>query len=354
MKRIFYTILIAVISMTSAFAETTINFSSDKKSYDIEDIIGLQVTITTDNIWDNQISIKWAEAFQIISKRQSQNRLNINGNKQSSITLSLWLLAEKKGVYTLWPVSISAWGEVVLSNTIEVEVVWERIMVNNKFDTIQKNLWNSKSQEQDNPDDDIDINDVDLSDTTIEEDIVPKVIVWVDWEEMTDIYTEQWFLYSYAFIKKVLSILALIIVFILAIIIWRKYLQKYLELRKHIQEEEPEEIIEEKIEIDYQKLITNIRTNYLDSTKELFYHKTWEVYRTYLDDKVEQWLSKWSLKEVQWYFKKSTLDTTLKEKLENFYQKIYFPEYNNIWDNPDDRESILEELEKIIIIKEFK
>ncbi|MCD5380755.1 BatD family protein [Candidatus Gracilibacteria bacterium] len=354
MRHIFFIITLGIISITSAFAETTINFSSDKKSYDIEDIIGLQVTINTDTPGDNQIYIQGAETFQIISKRESHSSSNINGKQQSSVTLNLGLLAEEKGIYKLGPVSVSAGDEVSLSNAIEIEIVGERIMVNNKFDTIQKNLGNKKNQGQDNPDDDIDINDVDLSNTTIEEDIVPKTIIGVDGEEMTDIYTEEGFLYSYAFIKKILSILALIIVFILAIIIGRKYLQRYLELRKHIQEEEPEEIIEEKVVIDYQKLITNIRKNYLDSTKELFYHKTGEVYRTYLDDKVQQGLSKGSLKEVQGYFKRSTLDTTLKEKLEKFYKKIYFPEYNNIGDNPDDRESILEELEKLIIIKEFK
>ncbi len=354
MKRFFIIILITIISIASVFAETTINFSSDKKSYDIEDIIQLNVTINTDTPWDNQIYIQWAETFQIISKRESHSSVNINGEKKSSVTLSLWLLAPDKWDYTLWPVTVSNWDEVNLSNSIDVEIKGERIMVNNKFDTIQKNLWNDKSEQKDNPDEDVDIDSVDLWETNTTEEIVPKIIIWVDGEEMTDIYRDKWFLYSYALLKKLLSILALIVISIIAIVLWRKYLQKYLQFKEENREEEIVEIIKEEIEIDYPSLLNNLKNNYLDSSKEIFYAQTWEVYRIYLDDKIQQWLSKWSLKEVQSFLKKVSIDKEVKTKLINFYKKIYFPEYNTWEDNIEERHNVLEELEKFIIVKNFK
>ena len=358
MKHIFYIILIWVMSITSVFAETTINFSSDKKIYDIEDIIQLSITLITDIPWDNELSIQWIDNFQIIWKSQSQRNSNINGKQQSSVTLKLSLLSPKKWIYTLWPVRKSNWDNVTKSESIDIEVTWERIMVNNKFDTVQKNLWLQKAQEVDNQDKEQNIDDIVLDKAKSQSwsviDTTPKTILWVHWEEMIDIYKNKWFLHSYEFLKKVLLIVWTIVLTIIWLIFWRKYLQKYITLREKVLEKKSLEIIEEKIEIDYLDLLNTIKSKYLDSSKEKFYHKIWNVYRTYLDDKVQEWLSKWSLKEVQKFFKRSGIDKKIQTRLLNFYKKIYFPEYNKQEDTIDERKSILEELEKIIIVKNFK
>ena len=359
MKHIFSIIIIWFFTIASVFAEDTVRFYSDKKEYDIEDIIQLQVVLKTDTSWENDITIEWIEKFQIISQRQSQNNVNINGEQQSSVILNISMLSPEKWEYTFWPVRTWTWELLIESNSLDISITGERIMVNNKFDNVQKNLWIQKSQEDKKQEPEEDIDDVDLGNwiknASEEIEIIPEKIIWVDWEEMTDIYREKWFLTSYAFLKKVLSIIAIIIATIIWVILWKKYLKNYLASKKEKREEEPEEeIIEEKIEINYQELLNNIKLKYIDCTKELFYSKTSELYRTYLDDQVQEWLSKWSLDEVQKYFKRSSIEWDLKNKLLKFYTRIYFPEYNNKKDTLAEREDILEDLENIIIVKEFK
>ena len=359
MKHIFSIIIIWFFTIASVFAEDTVRFYSDKKEYDIEDIIQLQVVLKTDTSWENDITIEWIEKFQIISQRQSQNNVNINGKQQSSVILNISMLSPEKWEYTFWPVRTWTWELLIESNSLDISITGERIMVNNKFDNVQKNLWIQKSQEDKKQEPEEDIDDVDLGNwiknDSEEIEIIPEKIIWVDWEEMTDIYREKWFLTSYAFLKKVLSIIAIIIATIISVILWKKYLKNYLASKKEKREEEPEEeIIEEKIEINYQELLNNIKLKYIDCTKELFYSKTSELYRTYLDDQVQEWLSKWSLDEVQKYFNRSSIEWDLKNKLLKFYTRIYFPEYNNKKDTLAEREDILEDLENIIIVKEFK
>ena len=174
------------------------------------------------------------------------------------------LLSPKEWTYTFWPVTTWSWEEIITSEAIDVKVTGERIMVNNKFDTIQKNLWVQKSEESEE-DEEQNIDDVVLDNNIqswSEVEIIPKKILWVDGEEMTDIYREKWFLTSYALLKKILTILILIALVVIWFFVWRKYLNKYLQSRKEALENAVEEIIEEIIEIDYQNFHTQVTRKY--------------------------------------------------------------------------------------------
>lgn len=353
MHKIFITLLISIFTIYSAFAETSINFWSDKKSYDIEENIQLSIQFSTDDIktGDKEMNISWLENFEVVWQQQSHRQKIINGKSESHIQLQLSLIARTAWDYTLWPIFIWTGTGKTASETLNISITWERLTINKKINPPQQQ---STVQEED----DENIDDVDL-DAHISPPLTPplleeeKIILWVDWAEMTDIYTDKWFLYWKIFSKKSLWFLFLSIVWITCWLFVKKHISLYLKnKKKHIITHKK---IEQKIEINYSELVENLQKNFLDSPKEEFYSKTSEILRTYLDDKVKNGLSKWSLKEVEKFLHKIPDDSIEnKHKIISFYKKIYFPEYNTQEDNKEDRKNIIQELDNIVVEKDFK
>ncbi len=352
MKQIIITFLVFSLSIISVFAETTLNFTSDKKDYNIEETIQLNISLSTDNAWENQISIEWLDDFEVVGKRQSQSRKTINWASTTNFSLQLSLLARKAWKYTLWPISVQTGSGKIESNTLKISVTGERIMVNNKIQNIPSQSWDDEEEEN------IDELDLDTppsqSSPLQEEEVKPRKVIWVNGEEMTDIYKNKWFLTDYSMYKYIVLFLIIITLWIIFYIILRKYLEK-LSLPSsqpsHIQEKK----VKKKPQINYKKLLQDLEEKYINSDKERFYAQTTKILRTYLDDIVQDWLSKWSLKEVEkflWNTSEDTLEN--KQEIIDFYKKIYFPEYSLWEDDKQERENILKELKNIIIRKEFK
>jgi len=352
MKKIILAFLVFLIMSASVFAETTLDFTSDKQNYDIEDTIHINIWLSTDSSWENQISINWLDNFEVIWKRQSQSRKSINWKSSTQFNLQLSLLAKKSWEYTLWPISVQTGSGKIESNTVKIKVTGERIMVNNRIQNAQQQVWSGASDDEDENIDDVVLDNKDaLNSSSSWKTVKAKKIYWVDWEEMSNIYTKKWFLSWKVFSKNSLIFLLITIFWILFYIILQKYFNNYLHSKAEIKIEEKEKV---RPHINYKKLIENLEHKYIDSDKETFFAQTTKVLRTYLDDKVKHWLSKWSLKEVEVFLNRDVSEKPLYSKIINFYKKVYFPEYALWEDNRDERKHIIEELENIIITKIFK
>lgn len=337
MKKIIITLLIYFLSVFSVFADTNIDLSSDKNSYNIDDNIVLNIKVESDLDKWIELKINWLDNFQIVWQSKSQSTSIINNKKNTSFNLQLSLLAKKAWNYTIWPIVIGSGDSEVKSKTINIKVTWERIMVN-------PNVQQTQSNTATKDDFDKNIDDVDLDNNwknNKKVDIVPKKIIWVNWEEMSDIYPPKDKLFWYLFSK----ISVIVLIFLLLLILLYHFTKKYLDefINKYFNKKEIKQEIKQKPKkrINYSKLLKDIRKKYINDKKEIFYAKLWEVFRIYLDDKIENWLSKKSFSEIK---NSKNIDS----ELINIYEKIYFPEYDNVEDNLEKRENILEEIDWLI------
>lgn len=340
MKKIIITLFVLFSSISLVFAETNINFSSNKKVYNIEENIIFNIDLTSDYNWKFELAIENLDDLQIVWKREYQNTRIINWNKEQSFSIKLSLLAKKSWKYTIWPVTTKEWDIEIKSKILNIEVTWERIMINN----------NIKNDDEDNEidEEEININNIDLNNSWLKEDIkiIPKKIIWIDWKEMLDIYPQKDFLLWALFSKTSIIFSIIIIVFIIIIIYFNNIYNKFiwyilnkLENNKRKEKKIIPQKLKIKKEINYNDLINILEKDYLTEKKDIFYWKTSELFRIFLDDKVRQWLSTKSFKEI-WNY----LNNDLKE----IYKKIYFPEYSKYVDSIEIRKEILDEL-KIII-----
>ncbi len=348
MKQIIITFLVFTLSIMSVFAETTLNFTSDKKDYNIEETIQLNIQLSLDDSAIDEMKIWWLDNFQVIAQNESTIQKNINGELISKAILQLSLLAKKSWDYTLWPISVETGSGKVESNILKISVTGERIMVNNQIKT-PKQVSNVSEEEENIDDVDLDTED-NTNNSSSGVQIHARKIIWVDWEEMNNIYKDKWFLTGKIFSKNSLIFLIIALTGLIFYIILQKYLANIPPSIPPVKEK-----IKKKPEINYIKLIQNLEKKYINSDKETFYAQTAKILRTYLDDKVQDWLSKWSLKEVEkflWNISEDTLEN--KQKVIDFYKKIYFPEYAPWEDAIQERKNVLSELESIIIKKEFK
>jgi len=347
MKKIILTSLVFLLTIVSVFANTTIDFSSDKKNYNIEDTIHLSIKIDTTNTWSTELNIEWIDDFQVVGQSKRQSQININWNITSSFILQLSLLAQKSWKFTLWPISSGSGSSKVQSETIEIKITGERIMVNNQLKA-PKRIDDSEEENID----DVDLNNKDaINDSSKSIKIDEKKITWVDWEQMKDIYKNKWFLNWDLFSKNAIIFLILSVLGIIWYYIYYKYIIPLIISPWNKETIKDEEIVQ-KIEINYSELLKKLEKKYIDSPKEKFYAKTSELLRIFLDDRVQKWLSKWSLKEVEKFLSDSNLEN--KDTILWFYKNIYFPEYSKWDDNIENRKTILQDLENIIIEREFK
>lgn len=339
MKKIILTLLIILLTFYSVFADIKLDFSSDKKEYNIDERINLKINLSTDEKWISELNIKWLDNFQIIWKNQIQSSSYINWKKSINFSLNLSLLAIKSWDFILWPVTTKYWTWTIISNNIWIKITWERVMINN---TIRNN-----EEEEDEKNNNLDNLD-NLSLWWESKEFKKKKIIGLDWKEMTDIYPEKKFLNWYLFHKDSIYIILLFVLILLILFLLNKYTIYFLNKKDKIIEKYKRKKYIIKKKINYNKLLISLEEEYIDSKKEVFYAKLWNLFRIYLDDKVSEWLSKKSLSE----FKNEKITWLLDDKKDIFiktYEKIYYPEYNIIWDNIEIRRKIIKEVKNLII-----
>jgi len=341
--KILLTFFIFILTISSAFAEIKLIINTDKKEYNIEEDIFFSINVSS-NENSSELIVNWLDNFQVVWKRQTQSNYNINWVQTSKFNLNLKLLAKKSWEYILWPVSIKSgtWttSKLISSNTIKIKITWERIMVNNSI------VNEDEDENEDEKTEDLDKVDINSE----QKEFRKKKILGIDWKEMNDIYKNKEFIKWDLFSKELVYILLLLIILVILWSISYKYFIKYLwKLNKKLKEKDDvkKEVVKKKI--NYNKLLEFLEEKYIDSKKEVFYAKLWDLFRIYLDDKVLEGLSKKSFKEFL-KIEISWLPDGKKEKIIEVYKKIYYPEYNKKLDK-EDRSEIIEEIKNIITNK---
>ena len=320
-----------------SFAQTNIIFTTDRNKYNIDDTIQLDISIQSDGNIGENIGLEWISNFQLVGKRQSTSTSIINWSQSSTFNLQITLLAEESWAYTLWPVIVREDWKDIASNTINIEVTWERIMVNNKLQNFKNNTWQLPTNNEED-DDDIDSFTLDSSSGSI----TPKDILWIDWELMTDIYEKKWYLLWYPFSKNSLIFLFFSFLWLIFYKLLSKYLEKYYKTHKKTTATQP--IQTQKKEINYHLLLSELETKYINSSKDDFYAEASTIYRYYLEDTLWDKSSTKSFTQMQKRFPNE-------KKLLRNYAQVYFPEYNTHIDSTDERLSIIDNLKKIILKK---
>ncbi len=320
MKKIFITFIFLYLSINNCFSSLEINLSTDKQNYNIDENIILDIDIlwNTDQGWE--ILVDWLSNFNIVSKRQSQNISIINSKKNISQKFSFYLQALKSGEYTIWPAYLR--DSEIKSEILKIKVSGDSIMLRKNTDNI--NSWNLQDEEQN-------LDDVDL--WLKKKDITSRTIFWIDWEEMKDIYWLKWNMYWKIVSKESIYFLFISLLALLLYLLYQKILNKYLYTQKSLEIKTP------KKPVNYLSMINYFEKKYLESKKEIFYSKLSQIFREYLDEKIENWLSNKSFSELK-------ENKKIKKDLLNIYEKIYFPEYNNLSDSIEERTKILTQLKQ--------
>ena len=145
------------------------------------------------------------------------------------------------------------------------------------------------------------INDIDLNNSWDSEiEIIQKEIIWIDWEEMLDIYPQKDFLLWNVFSKISIIFFIILIILITLIFYFNEMFDKLISYILTKLEKKEEKLNKDKIkikkEINYNNLFNTLEKYYLTDSKDIFYWKTTELFRIFLDDKVRQWLSTKSFK----------------------------------------------------------
>lgn len=324
MIRIIVTFLFLFL-YESVFALVNIDFNSDKRIYNIDDNIILNVKIDTDEDSTLNLDIKWTDWFLVVWKKQSRNVSIVNWEKNTFYNLNISLQAPKSWKYNIWPIVIKNWDINYESNIVEIEVEWERIMINNNFSNTDLS-WSLDNEEQD-------LDNIDLGNTSKN---ILKDVLGLDWELMKNIYPEKWYLLPKIISKESLYFLIFWLLILIIYFIFRKILNKYILINN-----KTTLVREKKKIINYNVLLKNIEKKYISADKYIFYWKIWDFYRLFIDNKLQKWFSKKSLNEIK---KDKNIDISIIE----MYEKIYYPEYNNMWDKLEDRWKIIQDIKKII------
>lgn len=129
-------IFISIFKVNALDADIKINTNST----DINDYIVL--TISIDTSWWNDIlvkEVKWLENFELInqtqSKKSSSSIVIVNWQTKENTkvihNLVLTLKWKDKGNYVLWPAIVQEGGEEIITNSVEIEITWDRLFLNN-------------------------------------------------------------------------------------------------------------------------------------------------------------------------------------------------------------------------------
>ncbi len=317
MRKLLITFGLFFLLISSCLADSSILLKSNKKIYDIDENIDLNIELKSDENKRFEIDIKNLDEFVIVSQKQSQRISNINWRQNSIVNFSLWLQAPKKWKYILWPASTNSGS--IKSNLIEIEVKWERIMLNNNFPKNITNSWNLDEQENQN------LDDIDLWIWNANNN--PKKVVWVYGEYMEDIYEDKNFflLWFYVFVLFALIIYLFYYIFIIIRNKNPKNTNNKLEYKKQ--------------EINYNKLLIDVEINFLDEKKDIFYAELNKVFRLFLDDKIKFGLSKKSLKEIKKHLEN--------KQIIDLYERIYFLEYDKTKDTKIKRLELISSVKKL-------
>ena len=320
MKKIFFVISVFFLWFWISFSETTIELKSDKEVYSIDENISIEIDLKSSENKNLELNLEWLDNFKITSRRQSKSITNINWQTSSNFSFLLSMLAENNWKYTIWPVRTNSW--LIESNTIEIEIQWERIMINNNFPkNASNNSWNSTKEDVNQ-----NIDEIDLSSSDKKE--VNNKVFWVYWEEMNDVYEN----------KKYFLVILYLLISLLIFIYLLSFIFKNIKNKGKKVINTPLKV--EKKDINYNKLISSLKTKYLKEKKDIFYHELSKIFRVFLDDKIEFWLSNKSFTEVK---------VSLKNKsIIELYEKIYFPEYNNESDSEDVRIELIYTIKDLI------
>lgn len=150
-KNLFFAFLFSLFLFvnTNAF---DVKIDSSEKEININDTFSLKIEVDLWNSKEVQINeIKWLENFQTISSSTSQSSsyktqiINWETKKVSKQIsyISLILKPLEKWDFYLWPVLLSDWTEKKESNSLKIQVSWDKkSAVINDFE--KKLKWNDK------------------------------------------------------------------------------------------------------------------------------------------------------------------------------------------------------------------
>lgn len=153
MKKII--LLLSIFCFTQTYALTS-SLEIDKNKAQVDERVWLKLTI---NSWENeQINvkeIKWIENFDILGQSQSSSFSNINWKTNSVIELEFSLSPKKKWNYEIWPIVLNDGKTDILTNSVKVEISWEKMFLNNTNtnninikNNPKTNLWNLSPPEE--------------------------------------------------------------------------------------------------------------------------------------------------------------------------------------------------------------
>lgn len=343
MRKIVLTfILYFSLFFNFVFASVDVNLSVDKQKLDINDNLSLSLSVSSDDAESINIDeIFWIENFDIVWQSKTSSYQNINWKTSIITNFNLVLKPKDNWTYYLWPVKVIVDSEEKEFWEVKnIEVTWDKLFIwnspdlsgfqiNNGEETWWTDTWISNVQNLSQAD----IANKDSSKQQNESWTIDRVKD-LEGNEMKDIYDIKKNLF-WSPINLVWS-LFYILFFIVAYYLYKLYLKSRDKLEQVISKPE----IVEKKEINYSKLLLEIEEKYIWETKEIFYAKLSEVVRLYLDDKIANWLSTKTLKEIKW---KVSFD------LQAIIEKVYFPEYDDKDDSLEQREEVLKQTKKLFL-----
>lgn len=146
---------IYIFIVPNSFALDKANLTVDNNKIDINDYIKLNISIETSTWWSIWINdIAWIEwNFDIVWQSQSQSsssQVSILNWKTETKTVTqysivLELKAKNKWIYEIWPANVVWWSEKIKTNSVKVEVTWDKLFVNWNHLKINKNNNNSQN-----------------------------------------------------------------------------------------------------------------------------------------------------------------------------------------------------------------
>ncbi len=152
MKKILWLFIVWFWIMNFIYAKTTINLYTDKKNYNINESINLNVEIKTDWNWTLTIqSLSWLDFFTIVGQSKANSFTSINWNSQLQMKLMYSLKAKKEWDFILWPLVIKNDNEIIKSDFVKISIRWKKILLWNSS-IIKWNNWNNILDDWDSAD----------------------------------------------------------------------------------------------------------------------------------------------------------------------------------------------------------
>lgn len=156
-------LIIFILNINNLFALNKANLTVDNNKIDINDYLRLNIIIETNTWWNIWVEkINWLEEnFDIVWQSQSQSNNSqttiINWKTQDQISIYyniiLELKAKKKWSFEIWPVNITEWNKKIKTNSVKVEITWDKLFMNGNHLKIPQGYnwpWNNQSKIQNN------------------------------------------------------------------------------------------------------------------------------------------------------------------------------------------------------------